>query len=110
MRLRAVTGAGPLAVLTLSAAAMAGVALAFVWATYAFQPRLANDAEVERTFEWWRIEPETPSLAGAVRAARATRLFPDAYLYGRLRAPFQSRFRLSCAARSRIRAGGITFP
>jgi len=83
MRVRDVTGAGPkLAILALSAAAMAGVTLAFVWATYAFQPRLANDAEGERTFEWWRIEPETPSLAGAVRAARATRLFPDAYLYG----------------------------
>ena len=83
MRVRAVTGAGrKLAVLALSAAAMAGVTLAFVWATYAFQSRLANDAEGERTFEWWRIEPETPSLAGALRAARATRLLPDAYLYG----------------------------
>ena len=83
MRVRAVTGVGPkLAVLALSATAMGGVALAVVWTTYAFQPRLANDAEVERTFEWWRIEPETSSLAGAVRAARATRLFPDAYLYG----------------------------
>src|SRR5580765_1707954 len=83
MRTRAVTGAVPkLAVLALSAAAMAGVALAFVWATYAFQPRLANDAEGERTFEWWRIEPETPSLAAGVHAARATRLLPDAFLYG----------------------------
>ena len=83
MRVREVTGAGrKLAVLALSAAAMAGVALAFVWATYAFQPRLASDAEGERAFEWWRIEPETPSLARAVQAARATHLVPDAYLYG----------------------------
>jgi hypothetical protein len=83
MPVRVVAGAGrKLAVLALSATAMAAVALAFVWATYAFQPRLANDAEGERAFEWWRIEPETPSLAEAVRAARATRLLPDAYLYG----------------------------
>ena len=83
MRARAVTGAVPkLAVLALSAAAMAGVALAFVWATYAFESRLANDAELERTILWWRIEPETPFLAGAVRTARASGLFPDAYLYG----------------------------
>jgi dolichyl-phosphate-mannose-protein mannosyltransferase len=83
LRPRAVTGGGrKLAVLALSALGMAAVALALLWTTYAYQPRLAGDADAERTFEWWRIEPEEPRLAAAVRIARAAGVLPDAYLYG----------------------------
>jgi 4-amino-4-deoxy-L-arabinose transferase-like glycosyltransferase len=79
---RAVTGVAPrLAVLALVLLAMAAVALVFVWATYAFHPRLANDAEAAASFGWSRLE--RPGASSAVlRAVRAAGILPDAYVYG----------------------------
>jgi hypothetical protein len=73
--------ASRLAVLASVLLAVAAIALVFVWATYAFQPRLGNDAEVAAAFDWSRLERPGPASA-ALRAVHATRILPDAYVYG----------------------------
>ena len=79
---RPVVGTGRrLAVLALVLFAIGAIALTFVWATYAFHPRLANDAEAAANVSWSRLE--RPGAASAVlRAVRAAGLLPDAYVYG----------------------------
>jgi hypothetical protein len=70
-----------LAVLAAVLLAIGAIALAVVWATYAFQARLANDAEAAASFSWSRLE--RPGAAPAVlRAIRAAGMLPDAYVYG----------------------------
>jgi 4-amino-4-deoxy-L-arabinose transferase-like glycosyltransferase len=79
---RAITGLVPrLAVLALVLFAIGAIALVFVWATYAFHPRLANDAESAASPSWSRLG--RPGAATAVlRAAHAVGILPDAYVYG----------------------------
>jgi len=79
---RALTGtASRLAALALVLLAIATIALAFVWSTYAFQPRLANDPEAAASLSWSRLE--RPGAATAIlRAIHAVGVLPDAYVYG----------------------------
>ena len=79
---RPAVGTGPrLAVLALVLFAIGAIALTFVWATYAFHPRLANDPEAAANVSWSRLE--RPGAASAVlRGVRAAGLLPDAYVYG----------------------------
>ena len=73
--------ASRLGVLACVLVAIGGIALVFVWATYAFHPRLANDAEAAASFDWSRVD--RPGAATAVlRSIRAVGLLPDAYVYG----------------------------
>jgi 4-amino-4-deoxy-L-arabinose transferase-like glycosyltransferase len=79
---RKLRGALPrLAALALALLAIGAIALAFVWATYAFQPRLANDPEVAATFSWARLD-RAGAASGVLRMVRAAGLLPDAYVYG----------------------------
>ena len=79
---RDVTGTvSRLAVLALVLLAITAIALAVVWATYAFQPRLGNEPEAAASFDWSRLE--RPGAAGAaLRAVHATGILPDPYVYG----------------------------
>jgi hypothetical protein len=77
--------ASPRAWMAGSALAIA-VALAFVWATYGFHAGFSPDPEVDRAFEWDRLDPPNPVLRTAVHAARATHVVPDPYVFGTLRA------------------------
>ncbi|HEU0092458.1 MAG TPA: hypothetical protein VFS78_10120 [Vicinamibacteria bacterium] len=70
-----------LAALALALLAIGAIALAFVWATYAFHPRLANDPEVAAAFSWARLE-RPGAASGVLRTVRAAGLLPDAYVYG----------------------------
>jgi len=70
-----------LAVLALVLLAIGAIALAFVWATYAFEPRLANDPEAVASLSWSRLERLGPATA-VLRAIRAAAILPDAYVYG----------------------------
>jgi 4-amino-4-deoxy-L-arabinose transferase-like glycosyltransferase len=79
---RKVSGALPrLAALALALLAIGAIALAFVWATYGFHPRLANDPEAAAAFSWARLE-RPGAASGALRTVRAAGLLPDAYVYG----------------------------
>jgi 4-amino-4-deoxy-L-arabinose transferase-like glycosyltransferase len=79
---REVTGVGSrLAVLAVVLLAIGAVALTFVWGTYAFQSRLANDAEAAASLSWSRLERPGAASAG-LRAVHAAGLLPDAYVYG----------------------------
>jgi hypothetical protein len=81
---RAVSGAArKFGVLSLVLLAMGAVAVALVWAAYAFEPRLANDPQAALAFNWARIE-QRGLASGALRTLRSTSLLPDAYVYGLL--------------------------
>ena len=79
---RDITGLGPrLAMLALVLFAIGAIALVFVWATYAFHPRLANDADAAASLSWSRLD--RPGAARAVlRALHGVGILPDAYVYG----------------------------
>jgi hypothetical protein len=79
---RPVVGTVPrVALLALALLVIGAIALAFVWATYAFHAHLANDAEAAASFGGSRLE--RPGMARAVlRAIGAAGLLPDAYVYG----------------------------
>jgi hypothetical protein len=75
------TTASRIAVLTLVLAAIGAIALTFLWSTYAFRPRIANDAEAAASFDWSRLARPGAATAG-LRAVHALALLPDAYVYG----------------------------
>ena len=70
-----------LAVLACVLLAIAAIALVFVWATYGFQPRLANDAEAAASFDWSRLE-RPGAASAALRAVKAIGILPDPFVYG----------------------------
>jgi hypothetical protein len=79
---RNVSGTLPrLAALALALVAIGAIALGFVWATYAFHPRLANDPEAAAVFSWSRLDQSGPARA-TLRTVHALGLLPDAYVYG----------------------------
>jgi 4-amino-4-deoxy-L-arabinose transferase-like glycosyltransferase len=66
-------------------AAIAALALAVLWTSYLWQPRLSPDPAVEASLEWERNWPKSP-LAGAVAsAAKGSGLLPEAYVFGVLK-------------------------
>lgn len=66
-------------------AAIAGLALAVLWASYLMQPRLSPDPAVEASLEWERNWPKG-RLAGAVASvAKGSGALPEAYVFGVLK-------------------------
>lgn len=58
---------------------------AVIWTAYGFRRRFSPEPAVNASFDWTRLEPRQPLVAGAVRAARGLAFLPDPYLYGFLR-------------------------
>jgi hypothetical protein len=68
---REITGvAARLAMLALVLCAIGAIALLFVWATYAFHPRLANDADAAASLSWSRLDRPGAARAGPSRRPR----------------------------------------
>jgi hypothetical protein len=54
-----------------------------LWACYGF--RFAASPDPRQTFDWSRVQPESWWIAAPLRAARFSRVLPEALLYGFLR-------------------------
>jgi hypothetical protein len=61
---------------------MVAVAWLVIWAAYLFQPSFSADPDVNASFEWDRVRPDSPFFAEPVLLARRLSLLPDPYLFG----------------------------
>jgi hypothetical protein len=108
---RALTGtASRLAVLALVLLAIGTIALAFVWATYAFQPRLANDPEAAASLSGSRLE-RPGAVTAILRAIHALGSCPTrTSTESRSSSATRKGAPPSSSGASRSRAGGTTSP
>jgi len=61
------------------------VAYASLWGSYGFRSRFSPDAATNASFDWEKLEPESPAVAAVVAGTRRLGLLPDPYLYSFLR-------------------------